>query len=167
QLGNASPVLRLSGNVSRLEGSPGFTVLGIPAHDIGRIRWRGDYSNLSRTQIARRLAPKGSVALQGVRLPARGGQLVLPFRARGDELAVRAVGVTPSGGAQGIRLGTTADRRLAAPIPPAARGGLLVSFLFDLTNTGLHGVPNGGINAAATAQGTLHVGRPQVDGRAL
>jgi hypothetical protein len=42
-----------------------------------------------------------------------------------------------------------------------------VSFLFDLTNTGLHGVPNGGINAAALAQGTLHLGRPRVDGHAL
>jgi hypothetical protein len=167
QLGDPTPVLRLSGNVSRLEGSPGLTVLGIPAEDIKRIRWRDDYSRLSRAQIAQRLAPKGSVALKGVRLPAKGRELVLPFRAHGDELAVHAVVVTPSGGAQGLRLGTTAGKRLAAPIPPAARGGLLVSFLFDLTNTGLHGVPNGGINAAAVAQGTLHLARPRVDGRAL
>ena len=36
--------------------------------------------------------------------------------------------------------------------------GLLVSFIFDLTNTGLHGVPNGGVNAAAVARGTLQLG---------
>ena len=167
RLGHATPVLRLSGNVPRLEGSPGLTVLGIPAQDIKQIRWRNDYSPLSRTEIAQRLQPSGSVALQGVRLPRDARRLVLPFHARGDELAVRAVVITPGGGAQGIRLGTTASKQLAAPIPRALRGGLLVSFLFDLTNTGLHGVPNGGINAAALAQGTLHVGRPRVDGQTL
>jgi len=167
QVARATPVLRLSGNVRRLEGSPGLTLLGIPAGDISRLRWRSDYSPLSRAQIAARLEPKGSVALRGIRLPSDAQRLVVPFRARGDELAVRAVVVTPTGGAQGIRLGTTASKRLAAAIPPAARGGLLVMFLFDVTNTGLHGVPNGGINAAAVAQGTLRLGRPLVDGQRL
>jgi hypothetical protein len=162
-----TPVLRLSANVRRLESSPGITLLGIPARDIEHVRWRSDYSALSRRQIAQRLQPHGSIALQGVRLPQDARRLELPFRARGDELAVRAVVITPTGGAQGIRLGTTASKRLAAAIPAAARGGLLVSFLFDLTNTGLHGVPNGGINAAALAQGTLRLRRPRVDGAAL
>lgn len=166
-LGRPTPVLRLSGNVRRLEGSPGLTLLGIPAHDVERIRWRDDYSPLSRAQIAQRLQPAASVALQGVRLPHDARRLVLPFDARGDELAVRAVVIAPAGGAQGIKLGTTSSKQLAAPIPPAARGGLLVSFLFDLTNTGLHGVPNGGINAAAVAQGTMRIGAPRVDGHAL
>ena len=157
-IAHATPVLRLSANIRRLEGSPGFTVLGIPARDIPRIRWRDDYSPLTPAEIARRLAPAGSVALQGVRLPAGAQRLVLPVRARGDDLAVRAVVITRAGGAQGIRLGTTASRRLTGPIPAAARGGLLVSFLFDLTSTGLHGVPNAGINALSTAQGTLRFG---------
>jgi hypothetical protein len=157
-LGHATPVLRLSGNVRRLEGSPGLTLLGIPARDITRIRWRHDYSSLSRAQIAQRLQPAGSVALRGVRLPPDARRLVLPFRAHGDEVAVRAIVITPAGGAQGIALGTTASKRLAAAIPRAARGGLLVSLVFDLTNTGLHGVPNGGVNAAAVAQGTLQLG---------
>ena len=167
RIAHATPVVRLSGNVRRLEGSPGLTVLGIPARDLTRIRWRSDYSVLSRAQIAERLEPKGSVALHGIRLPSHARRLVVPVRAHGDELAVRAVVVTPTGAAQGIRLGTTASKRLAAPVPSAARGGLLVMFLFDLTNTGLHGVPNGGINAAAVAQGTLRLGRPRVDGKAL
>ncbi|MFL5950525.1 MAG: hypothetical protein ACJ74M_02875 [Gaiellaceae bacterium] len=156
---HATPVARLSGNVRRLEGSPGLTVLGIPANDIARIRWRGDYSSLSRAQIADRLRPSGSVGLRGIRLPPGERRLVLPFRAHGDEIAVRAIVITPAGGAQGIRLGTTASKRLAAAIPPSARGGLLVSLVFDLTDTGLHGVPNGGINAAAVAQGTLKLDR--------
>jgi hypothetical protein len=166
-LAHATPVLRLSANVRRLEGSPGFTVLGIPARDIRSLRWRGDYSPLTRAQISQRLAPRGSVAVQGVRLPADARRLVIPIRARGDELAVRAVVITRAGGAQGIRLGTTSSKRLAADVPAAARGGLLVSFLFDLTNTGLHGVPNAGINAAALARGILRVGTPRVDGTPL
>jgi hypothetical protein len=166
-LAHATPVLRLSANVRRLEDSPGFTVLGIPARDIRSISWRSDYSPLTRAQISQRLALGGSVAVQGVRLPADARRLVIPIRARGDELAVRAVVITRAGGAQGIRLGTTTSKRLAADVPAAARGGLLVSFLFDLTNTGLHGVPNGGINAAALARGTLRLGTPRVDGTPL
>ena len=164
---HATPVLRVSGNVSRLEGSPGLTLLGIPAGDIPRIRWRDDYSSLSRAEIAQRLQPSGNVSLHGIRLPQDARRLVLPSRARGDELAVRAVVVTRTGAAVGIRLGTTTAGRLAAAVPPTARGGLLVSFTFDLTNTGLHGVPNGGINAAAVAQGTLRLGSPRVDGTKL
>ena len=163
----AVPVLRLSANVRRLEGSPGLTLLGIPAHDIPGVRWRGDYSPLSPDEIARRLQPSGSVAVRGARLPLDARRLVLPFRARGDELAVRAVVLTPSGAAQAIRLGMTTSKRLAGAVPPSARGGLIVFFTFGLTNTGLHGVPNGGINAAAVAQGTLRLRRPRVDGRAL
>lgn len=164
---HATPVFRVSGNVSRLEGSPGLTLLGIPAGDIRRIRWRSDYSTLSPTEIARRLQPPGDVSLHGIRLPQDAHRLVLPLRASGDELAVRAVVVTRTGRAIGIRLGTTTSPRLAAAVPAAARGGLLVSFTFDLTNTGLHGVPNAGINAAAVAQGTLRVGAPRVDGAEL
>jgi len=167
RVAHATPVLRLSANVRRLEGSAGLTLLGIPARDIARIRWRGDYSSLSRAQIAERLEPKGSVALQGVRLPPGARRLVVPFQARGDELAVRAVVVTRAGAAQGIALGTTSSKRLEAGIPAAARGGLLVMFLFDLTGTGLHGVPNAGINAAAVAQGTLRLGLPRADGTVL
>jgi len=167
QLGDAIPVLRASANVRRLEGSPGLTLLGIPARDVPRIRWRSDYSPLSRQEIVERLQPHGSVGVHGVRLPANASTLALPLRARGDELAVRAVVLTRMGGAVGIPLGTTTSRRLSAPIPLAARGGMLVSFTFDLTNTGLHGVPNAGINAAAVAQGTMQIGAPRADGHEL
>jgi hypothetical protein len=163
----AIPVLRLSGNVRELEQSPGVTLLGIPAQDIRELRWRDDYSPLSRREIAQRLQPTGSMSLHGVRLPLDARELVVPIRAQGDELAVRAVVVTRDGGAVGIKLGTTASRRLEAAVPGNARGGLLVYFIFDLTNTGLHGVPNGGVNAAAVARGTLRLGKPRVDGHTL
>ena len=164
---NAIPVLRLSGNVRELEQSPGVTLLGIPAQDIPDLSWRDDYSSLSRNVIAQRLQPTGDMSLHGVRLPIDARRLVVPIRAHGDELAVRAVVVTRDGGAVGIKLGTTTSRRLEAGVPADARGGLLVYFIFDLTNTGLHGVPNGGINAAAVARGTLRLGKPRVDGHAL
>src|SRR4051812_2986455 len=167
RLGAATPGLRLAGNGARLEGASGVAGLGIPAHDIERVRWRSDYSALSRAEIAERLQPAGSVALRGMRLPPTAHRLVVPFRAHGDEVAVRAIVITPEGGAQGIPLGTTQSRRLAAPIPAGARGGLLTSFVFELTGTGLHGVPNGGINASPVAQGTLRLAAPRADGKRL
>src|SRR6266545_3921287 len=163
----AIPVVRLPGNVRRLETSRGFPLLGLPAHALTALSWRGDYSSLSQDELARRLRPAGPVAPNGVRLPAEGKRLELPLRARGDELAVRAIVVANDGTASGIPLGTTSSSRLAGPIPGDARGGRIVSVTFDLTGTGLHGVPNAGINAAPVARGTMSLGRPRVDGRRL
>ncbi len=162
---HAFPVLRLSGDV-RGSGT-GFELLGIPADQLERLRWRGDYSADSRSELARLLRPRGSTAPRGVRLPADARRLVLPLRTRGDELAVRASVVTPTGAVQGLALGTTGAGRLAAAVPREARGGLLVSFTFDQTGTGLHGVPNGGANFTPAARGTMLLGRPTVDGRRL
>ncbi len=164
---HAFPVIRLPGDVQGSEGGRGFQLVGVPAGDLGSLRWRGDYSSRSLAELARLLRPRGSTALRGVRLPDDARRLVLPLQARGDPLAVRALVVTPAGTARGLALGTTAQRRLVAAVPPDARGGKLVSFTFDLTNTGLHGVPNGGANAAAVAQGTMRLGPPSVDGRPL
>src|SRR4051794_2932106 len=101
-LAHAVPVLRQSANVHRLEGSPGLTLLGIPAQDLTRLRWRSDYSSLSLSEIARRLRPGGDVSLQGVRLPGDSRRLVVPIRATGDELAVRAVVLSRAGSSVGI-----------------------------------------------------------------
>jgi len=162
----AFTALRQAGNVRRLEGTEGVTVLGVPASELTTLRWRSDNAFEPPEKLAELLAPTGNLTLRGVRLPDDARELVLPLRARGDELAVRAV-VLHLGRAFGLPLGKTSARRLAARIPAGARGGLLLSFIFDLTNTGLHGVPNAGINAAAVAQGTMRVGAPRVDGRAL
>jgi FtsX-like permease family protein len=162
----AIPVTRLSGNVRRLETSGGFTLLGIPASALPALRWRDDYASLSREQLAERLQPAVPVELAGVRLPADAKRLQVPARVRGDDLALRAIVITPEGGARGITLGTTSAPHPGV-VPPDARGGLLVALTFNLTGTGLHGVPNGGANAAAVAQGTMALGRPRVDGRPL
>jgi hypothetical protein len=162
----AFTVLRQSGNVRRLEGTRGVTVLGVPADALTTLRWRADDAFEPPRKLQQLIRPTTSVALRGVHIPATARELALPLRARGDELAVRAV-ILRLGRAYGIALGTTASRRLAAPIPSNARGGLLVSFTFDLANTGLHGVPNGGQNAAAVAQGTMRIGAPRVDGRSV
>jgi hypothetical protein len=162
----AIPVTRLSGNVRRLETSGGFTLLGIPANALPALRWRDDYASLSRAELEHRLQPEGSVALAGARLPADARKLQLRARAKGDDLAVRAIVITPDGAARGIPLGTTAAPHAGA-IPVDARGGSLVALTFTLLGTGLHGVPNGGVNAAAVAQGTLTLGRARVDGRPL
>ena len=159
-------VLRQAGNVRRLAGTQSVTVLGLPASELTTLRWRRDNAPDSPERLQELLRPKTSVALRGVQIPANARELTLPVRARGDELAVRAV-IVKLGQAYGLALGTTTSRRLAARIPPAARGGLLLSFTFDLTNTGLHGVPNGGANAAAVAQGTMRLGTPRADGRPL
>jgi FtsX-like permease family len=162
----AIPVTRLSGNVRRLETSGGFTLLGIPANALPALAWRDDYASPSREQLARRLEPASSVALAGLRLPADGKQLELPARTNGDALALRAIVITPEGEARGIALGTTAAPHPGV-IPASARKGLLVALTFGLTGTGLHGVPNAGINAAAVAQGTMTLGRLRVDGQPL
>ena len=46
---------------------PGYR--DVPASDLASVRWRSDYSPLSRRELAKRLAPATSVALQGVRPP--------------------------------------------------------------------------------------------------
>src|SRR5207253_1325460 len=95
------PVLRLSGNVRRLEGSPGLTVLGLPARDIPSLRWRSDYSSLSRDEIAQRLRPSGGINAAAV---ARGTLRLGRPRVDGREVAldfahwVATGGLTASGG---------------------------------------------------------------------
>ncbi|TML72720.1 MAG: ABC transporter permease [Actinobacteria bacterium] len=163
----AFAVLRDSGNVRRLQATRSVDVLGIPADALPSLRWRSDDASRSPRTLARLIRPSGEVVLRGVAIPADGRTLTLPVRTRGDDLAVRAVIVTPLGTASGIALGTTGARRLSAPIPRGARGGRLVALTFELTGTGLHGVPNGGQNAAPIAEGRMRLGVPRVDGKPL
>ena len=46
------------------------TVLGLPRDAIARMRWRSDFSSLSQSAIARKLAADGEPRLQGVAVPA-------------------------------------------------------------------------------------------------
>jgi hypothetical protein len=161
------PVVRLSANVRRLSSVQSVTALGVPATALPSLRWRGDYTSDSPSRLAKLLQPSRSVALRGVRLPDDARTLRIEVRGRGDVLAVRAVVVTRFGTARGIPLGTTSSRVLRASIPTDARGGQLVSFIFDLTGQGLHGVPNGGVNTLTPAVGSLRLGPLRVDGRSV
>lgn len=161
------PAVRLSADVHRLSGAQSVTALGLPADALRSIRWRGDNSPDSPARLAALLQPAGPVTLQGVRLPPDARLLSLHIATRGDPLAVRAVVVTPFGTARGIPMGTTSATTLRGHVPADARGGLLVSFIFDLTGTGLHGVPNGGANAVTSASGTMSLGTLRADGRPL
>lgn len=161
------PAVRLSANVNRLSGVRSLTALGLPATALPALRWRGDYASDSPTRLAKLLRPSGSVALQGIRLPDDARTLTLAVRAHGDVLAVRAVVVTRFGTARGIPLGTTSSRVLRGRVPADARGGRLVSFAFDLTGTGLHGVPNAGVNTLTPAVGSMRLGSLRVDSGVL
>src|SRR5262249_21145689 len=134
---------------------------------------RSDVDSLAQRQrvgvaerTARLLQPTGPLTVHGVQIPTDARVLTLPLRPGSDPLAVRAV-ILHGGRAYGLPLGTTDSRRLAARVPAGARGGLLVSFTFDLTGTGLHGVANGGGNALTYAVGTMRIDAPRVDGRRL
>ena len=161
------PAVRLSANVQRLSGVQSVTALGLPAASLPLLRWRSDYTSDSPARLAKLLQPSRSVALQGVRVPDNARRLTLQVRGRGDVLAVRAVVVTRFGTARGIPLGTTSSRVLRGRVPPDARGGRLVSFIFDLTGQGLHGVPNAGVNTLTPAVGSLRFGPLRVDGRSI
>ncbi|MGB2954278.1 MAG: FtsX-like permease family protein, partial [Gaiellaceae bacterium] len=105
------------------------------------------------------LGPPRPLALAGRRLATR--QLAVPISVSGDDLAVTASVQTPRGAFATLRLGETQGPRrtvLRAPVPPSARGGKLVALAFNLTNTGLHGVPNAGLNVNPVARGVLTLG---------
>jgi FtsX-like permease family protein len=161
------PAVRLSADVHRLSSTQSVTALGLPASALPSLRWRGDYAGDSPAKLARLLRPTGSVALQGIRLPDDARTLTLGVRRRGDALAVRAVVLTRFGTARGIPLGTTFGHVLRGRVPPDTRGGRLVSFIFDLTAQGLHGVPNGGANTLTPAVGSMRLGPLRVDGHGL
>ena len=162
----AFSILRQSGDVRHVAATQGLTVLALPAAELTSLRWRSDNSSASPKELQRLLQPTGPITVHGVQIPPDARVLALPLRAHGDALAVRAV-ILHGGRAYGLPLGTTESRPLAARIPAGARGGLLLSFTFDLTGTGLHGVANGGGNVLTYAVGTMRIGAPRADGRRL
>jgi hypothetical protein len=154
----AVPVLRLSGEVSRLTGARGFTLLGLPAEALTRLRgWRDDFSPLSRAELAGRLAPPAPVRLRGV--PVR-RELQLPVSVRGGALTLDAQVKTPRGDFVSVHLGTAGSGRhvLRASVPRPARDGLLVSLTLRAAGLAGRGPPGGGQNTEPGARGVLTVG---------
>jgi hypothetical protein len=122
------PVARLSGNVGRAGGRTGITVLGLDADAIPTLNgWRDDFSGLAPRELAARVEPTGDASLRGPLLPADANALELP--AQGPDLLLIAGVETPAGDHVPLELGSpaTAGPVLRAAVPPAARGGRVVS----------------------------------------
>jgi hypothetical protein len=157
-------VLRLSGDVSRLGGSQGFALLGLPPDELRAVGgFRADFSSLSPAAMAARLRPPHPVRLRGVLLPRGAHELQLPVSVRGDDVSIVASVRTPRGTFVRVPLGEThgaARVVLAAPLPRQARGGMLVAVTLGLTDTGLHAVTNGATGVQPTARGVLSLGAP-------
>jgi hypothetical protein len=86
------------------------TVLGVPAAAIRRMRWRSDYSPLTRDEIARKLAAQGEPALEAVSLPPGRHVLSTSARARGAGVVARLVVADERGRISFVRLGRPQTR---------------------------------------------------------
>jgi hypothetical protein len=160
----ALPVLRTIGDVSRLDGSTGVTLLGVPAGALTALHgWRSDFSHTSISELARRIEPRRPVGLRGPVLPTQASELSLPAELHGDPLRLSATVLTPGGDFVPLKLGTllAGRRTLRTAVPAAARGGRLVSLTLGLVSRGNQDA------AAQIARGTLRLGAPLAGGRVL
>jgi hypothetical protein len=155
QLGQAVPVLRLSGALSRVQAP--FTLIGLPPSALAQLRWRDDNAQVSRAELTRRLriaAPFGGPAV-----PADARQITLPVHITGDPITVSASIRTRSEDFVHVKLGTAdGNVSLRAPIPARARGGIFAGLTFGVTGSGLHSASNGGTGAQAIDKGSLTFG---------
>ncbi len=123
------PVLRLSGNVSRVGGRTGIAVLGLDPETLpGLNGWREDFASLSQQELAARITPTGDAAQRGPVLPEDATALELP--ALGEAVVLTASVQTPAGDYAQLELGTPETGRdsiLRAAVPAEARGGRIVS----------------------------------------
>jgi hypothetical protein len=122
----AAPVLRLQSSSGGAAGVGGVTILGLPPRIISQLRgWREDYSDLSRSDIARSLTPAQPAALRGIPL---GSRIALAASPALVSLQARIVG---SDGRFGVvNLGSLEGRestRLVTSLPERLRGGKLVA----------------------------------------
>jgi hypothetical protein len=154
----ALPVLRLSATAAATGTTPvNMTALGVPAGDLGALRWRSDTSDTSQAALEHRLAA-GDASLRGPVLPAA-GRLNLDVRTTGSPVTVglalendrKEFTVLPMGIA---RVGTS---RLERALPPSLAGSRLVAIEIDRTaadsKIAIHQQGEGG--AVTGMQGTV------------
>jgi hypothetical protein len=126
--------------------------------------WRSDFASTSLPALARRLAPKRSMATRTVALP-RGRTFTLPVTVHGDAVALRVFFRSPLGDYTSVALGIVGRGRtqvLHGSVP--AGGYRLASLELELANSGRYSA-NGATGLQPTAQGTLRLGTPAVDGK--
>jgi hypothetical protein len=120
-------------------GQLGTTLLGLPAAAITKLRWRSDFADDSRAQLAGLVRPHGSVELRGLELPKAATTLALPITARGDAVHISASVQTDDGSFDFVDFGVVKKGTravLVGEIPEDVRGGLLTGFALDLPTTG-------------------------------
>jgi hypothetical protein len=128
-------VVRRAGEAPSLERR-GVTLLGLPAGALTRLRWRDDFAALSPGELANRIGGP-PVSLRGIALPADARTLELPVTVRGDPIKLSANIRTKQGGFRVVDLGEPPTNRASlarAPLPAAARGGLIVGLPVEFTS---------------------------------
>jgi hypothetical protein len=142
-------------------------VLGLPRGTLAGIGgWRSDFASAGPSELAREVDPQRPVALRGPRIPADAQQLSLRMLVHGTQLGLVAYVATPDGSFVPIRLARNEGRRpsvLVAPVPARARGGRLVAFRLEPPPK----LEERGADSGAPAVGSVELGPPSVDGRAL
>lgn len=135
KLGDAVPVIRLSGSLARLEGSRSVTVLGLPARELAVVEgWRPDFAAAGRAELARAVEPTAEAELVGLDIPSSARALRLTGELRGHPIALTASIARGDGGFTSLPLGRTrrsGPARLEAALPPEARGGRIVALTFS------------------------------------
>src|SRR5205085_5852856 len=93
------------------------------------LRWRGDTSALSQSQLSRRLAAGGPVALRGPRLGSAHAPLTLVAHDRGSAVAVSLVVALADGTFGTVALGAAVPgtTTLHGSLPGRLAGGRLVA----------------------------------------
>lgn len=162
RLGDAAPVIRLSGNVPGLASSGAFTLLGIPAQALPTLAgWRTSFSGNSLSSLAGSLEPRGPVALRGAPLPPDAEELRVPAELRAN-VNVRAQIEARDGTFIAVPLAEDGPGLLSVRLPAAARGGRLEAFAFEPRNNRLSLSANSVRGGEPAGTGTIVLGRPLV-----
>jgi hypothetical protein len=152
------PVLRLSGDAPRPSGSVSFTLLGVPASALPVLDgWRGDFSALSRSALAAKLAARRDTSFEAIPLP-RSGELTVPMAASGDPVDISATFVSASGTFKTVQVATSADRVLRLRGPTGMRAPRLVALGFEPGGFRLRGNPAAGELRDVVAVGKIELG---------
>jgi hypothetical protein len=167
---NAVPVIRLQGEAPSLDRR-GVTLLGVPTTDLPRLRWRSDFASESPRALGDRIGGP-PVRLHGTRIPATAREFRLPVTIRGDSIHLSANLQTRNGRFVVLDLGEPPNigkpAVAHAPIPPEARGGLLVGLVVEFSRaeafTAAHRETGKAPTFAVFRAGVLRLRRPLVSG---
>lgn len=167
----AVPVVRLQSEAPSLDRRA-VTLLGLPAGDLERLRWRSDFASDTPSELADRIGG-APVSLRGTPIPRDARVLRLPVTIRGDAINLSANVRTPGGRFVVVDLGEPRNdgrpTMVRAKLPPDARGGLLVGLVVEFSRseafTAAHRETGGPPPAIAIfRRGLLDLGRPEATG---